>query len=981
MDNESRLGLLASAILEGRRIDWPTVESTADPDDRAIIEQLQIVAEIAAMQRHADDAGSGSATAESAPGAAAQSVWGHLRLIERVGRGTFGDVYRAWDEHLDREVALKLLRATPITDDPSASLSDPLRVVNEGRLLARVRHPHVITVYGAEPRAGTVGIWMEFIRGRTLHEIVAQQGPMGAREAVAAVADLCRALAAVHHAGLLHRDLTARNVMREEGGRLVLMDFGAGHEHAPERQGREMTGTPLYMAPELFTGGCADQRTDIYALGVLLYYLVTGRFPVEGPSLSAIGQAHTDGRRVRLRDRRADLRLSFVQVVEKALAAEPAHRYGTAGEFEAAIESALSTGTRPRSKWVGGAAAVGLAAVAAIGTWLVASAPAGPGQGQTGADTASPLAGLTVRKLSDRDDFWAFSNPSDDGRVVAGLVTQTGDVGLMDLTSGQYRALGMGRGDYSDGYASLGAVSPDGSFIAVDWFDDEGGSLRLIRADGTGARILVPGPDHDRAYQWSRDGSMILALTKNTSRTYTIGLVAAADGAVRAIARIDSAPPEMMSLSHDGRYIAYDRMSDPTGADRDIYILDTHTSQQWPLGTSEFDDVAPFWTPDGRALVFLSDRNRNASLWLVDMVQGRPQGPPRMIKDDMGRVWLRGFTRAGALHYDLSAGFAEIYVATLQGGASSKPQPLSPREALSNFYPEWSSDARYIAYASERGGNGRELWVFDTALNRESRVPALERIGRPFGWSPDGRQILATGPGDGRTFVVDRETGRTQLIGEGIPRATWGTSGIVYRTNKAVVVYDALANRDVRTFRYDDPSVVSFNPSGDGRSVMSLDQSGRVSLRDIASGATREWQESGAAWLGNHFMVPHAPGVAYVLARRVLNGEERQLMFWGGSGEPRLLLRAAPPEEFSFTGWAPDGLNLLVIRWTRRATPTSSSDVRTLWRVPITGGAPVSTGLAMEGLRDISIDHAGRLAFNAGWKAGDPWVMENLLPH
>ncbi len=166
--------------------------------------------------------------------------WGHLRLLEPVGRGTFGQVYRAWDTHLDREVALKLLRTAPAVDDPSASLSDPTRVVNEGRLLARVRHPHVITVYGAEPRDGSVGIWMEFIRGRTLHQIVEQQGPLGAREATGVGTDLCRALSAVHGAGLLHRDVTARNVMREDGGRVVLMDFGAGHERhdTSPRQGR-----------------------------------------------------------------------------------------------------------------------------------------------------------------------------------------------------------------------------------------------------------------------------------------------------------------------------------------------------------------------------------------------------------------------------------------------------------------------------------------------------------------------------------------------------------------------------------------------------------------------------------------------------------------------------------------------------------------------------------------------------------------------
>ena len=184
MDKDSRLGILASAILDGTPVDWNAADSTAEASERGVIRNLQIVAEIAALHRQPDADSALVGVTDGAPRAVPSTAsWGHLRLLEPVGRGTFGQVYRAWDTHLDREVALKLLRTAPAVDDPSASLSDPTRVVNEGRLLARVRHPNVITVYGAEPRDGSVGIWMEFIRGRTLHQIVEQQGPLGAREA------------------------------------------------------------------------------------------------------------------------------------------------------------------------------------------------------------------------------------------------------------------------------------------------------------------------------------------------------------------------------------------------------------------------------------------------------------------------------------------------------------------------------------------------------------------------------------------------------------------------------------------------------------------------------------------------------------------------------------------------------------------------------------------------------------------------------
>src|SRR5688572_15263653 len=128
--------MLASAILDGTPIDWPTVKSTGDAGSQDVVRQLQIVAEIAALHRNLDPTRSSApSTLHDLDETRPAIVWGHLRLLEPVGRGTFGEVYRAWDTHLDREVALKLLRTSPVTDDPTASLSDPARVVNEGRLL------------------------------------------------------------------------------------------------------------------------------------------------------------------------------------------------------------------------------------------------------------------------------------------------------------------------------------------------------------------------------------------------------------------------------------------------------------------------------------------------------------------------------------------------------------------------------------------------------------------------------------------------------------------------------------------------------------------------------------------------------------------------------------------------------------------------------------------------------------------------------
>jgi Tol biopolymer transport system component len=988
VDKDARLGLLAFAILDGTPVDWNAADSTAEAAERGVIRQLQIVAEIAALHRQSDEEPAPVESTEVTLPRAREELasWGHLRLLERIGRGTFGDVYRAWDTHLDREVALKLLRAAPVVDDPTVSISDPARVVNEGRLLARVRHPNVITVYGAEPRDGTVGIWMEFIRGRTLHEIVEQQGPLGAREAAGVATDVCRALSAVHGAGLLHRDVTARNVMREDGGRLVLMDFGAGHERhdgAP-LSGKDVTGTPLYMAPELFLGGRVDVRTDIYALGALIFYLVTGRFPVTGRSLAELSEAHGTDARTRLRDLRADLPAPFVSVVESAVAANPGERFQTVGALEAALERAVvgrdETAHAPtRSRWMLIATVAAASVVVAGATWALRTSRRDPPQ----ADRTPPLAvtELTTRRVSTPDGVFLFSNPSDDGRYVAGMINESGDAAIIDLAAGDYRPLHIGRGDGSDGYASLGALSPDGRFVAVDWYNERDASLRVVGTDAAPARVLVDPPGDVSVYQWSRDGSLILsALGREDGNV--LALVAARDGGIRELRTLGSAVPQHASLSADGRYVVYDYPERADSMDHDLYVLDAHTGEQWPLEVSPGHDASPFWTPDGNAIVFESDRNRNPSLWMIPVVHGRSQSAARLIKDNIGRVVLRGFTQSGALHYQLSAGFAEVYVASFDG---TRPQPLSPRQALSNYYPVWSPDGRYVVYTSERSTRGRELWVHDVQSGRESRVPVTRPLGRPFGWSQDSRWILVGGPDDGRLYTVERATGRAQLVASGLQRgASWGPAGIVYDAGRRMVVHDVTAGRAVRTFDFSDPAIVSMGrpPSLDGRSLLTQRQDGRLTLHDTATGRAQTWQDSGVVTLREHLLAPHTGAVAYFAGRKDLRGEASTLMLWGGSGEPRELLRVLEPNEhFRLAGWTTDGLNLLVIRWSFDAARSQRVGNETLWRVPTTGGAPVSTGLALAGLRDVSIHPDGRqIVFNAGFRRNEQWVMEHLLP-
>ena len=344
---EQLLDDLAGTVLDGDDVDWSAAESSADDEVRPLLQHLRIVASLAEVHRPA-------LLAEG-------ETWGHLRILERVGRGAFGEVFRAWDTRLDREVALKLLPASPDRDNGGV-------IIREGRLLARVRHPNVVTIHGAERLGDRVGLSMEFVHGRTLEDLLKSGKAFTPDEIVDIGLELTRALAAVHAAGLLHRDIKAQNVMRADDGRIVLMDFGSGREVDDHRQA--LSGTPLYLAPELFGGGAATPASDIYSLGVLLFHLLTGSYPVHETTLEELDRAHRADSRTKIRVARTNVPSGLARVIDRALDPRPERRFQTADALAAALR-ALTHAKRQRRAVLAAIAAT----IAAVVTWSAWPAP------------------------------------------------------------------------------------------------------------------------------------------------------------------------------------------------------------------------------------------------------------------------------------------------------------------------------------------------------------------------------------------------------------------------------------------------------------------------------------------------------------------------------------------------------------------------------------------------------------------------------
>ena len=335
---------LAAAVADGARPEW---ESVGSPENaQHIIRGLQAIERIVQAGSHGsaqsgdvlDSILSARATAtgiESPP-----ITWGPLQVIEKIGRGSFGDVYRAFEPRLVREVALKLLRHR----NGAEAEGDDVAIA-EGHRLARVRHPNVVTVYGAERVGQRVGIWMELLPGPTLEEELRSRGPLPVFEAARIVRDMADALAAVHAAGLIHRDVKAQNIMRASDGRMVLTDFGTGQEVtlANDPITTHLAGTPLYLAPEVLFGGAATPQSDVYSLGVLLYHLLTNSFPVVGASLEDIRTMHTQSTPVRVLLTRPDSPRELVAIIDRALASRPEARFNDVEEMQAHLTSFLQS--------------------------------------------------------------------------------------------------------------------------------------------------------------------------------------------------------------------------------------------------------------------------------------------------------------------------------------------------------------------------------------------------------------------------------------------------------------------------------------------------------------------------------------------------------------------------------------------------------------------------------------------------------------
>jgi len=317
------------AIADGVPPAWTTIESEKALDE-AELAGLHLLEDVAAAFRgHAG----GDASTRPPP----LFLWGSLRVEEPLGEGTYAHVWRAFDPWLEQEVALKLEREPRSSD-----------TLGEARRLARIRHPNVLACFGCAVHDGRAGLWTEVVDGRSLAAILRDDGACSIEEVLRIGRDLARGLAAMHAAGLVHGDIKAENVMRERGGRIVLMDFGAGGEERLLAERRIVSATPAYLAPEVIDGAPQTRRSDLHAFGVLMYLLLTGSAPYAAEDLRALRDAQRAGARRPLRSVRPELDAATAALIERCLEADPSQRPRSADDVARDLAEAAAGGSRNR---------------------------------------------------------------------------------------------------------------------------------------------------------------------------------------------------------------------------------------------------------------------------------------------------------------------------------------------------------------------------------------------------------------------------------------------------------------------------------------------------------------------------------------------------------------------------------------------------------------------------------------------------------
>jgi serine/threonine protein kinase/Tol biopolymer transport system component len=675
---------------------------------------------------------------------------GAYEVISPLGAGGMGEVYRARDRKLDRDVAIKVLPAH-LSSDPEALA----RFEREAKAVATLSHPNILAIhdFGRDAASGVSYAVTELLEGATLRSRL-EDGPLPRTKVVQFGVEIAHGLAAAHARGIVHRDLKPENLFVTSDGRVKILDFGlarplppAGNDetNAPTALGRTDPGTVLgtvgYMSPEQVKGQAVDHRSDLFSLGSVLYELATGRRPFQRETAAETMTAI-------LREdppeftRDGAPAAAIEPVIRHCLEKLPEERFQSARDLAFALQAVSGTTTSsarisPVTTPASGAGwRIRLARLAAAAALIVAAFLAGRAFGPAASSTtAAPLA---FRQIT--DDSGVESDPaiSPDGVSVAFARMDQGKSDIYVQRIGGRNPIVIA-GDPGRSEAAP-AFSPDGAWIA---FHERGGAGGIFVAGATGesARRVTDFGFHPA---WSPDGQQLLFCTEEItspagrSSTAALWVVDAKGGAPRKLFDGDAVEP---AWSPSGARIAYWAVD--TGQ-RDLYTIPSSGGPRTAVTQDAPIDWGPKWSADGRFLYFSSDRGGSMNIWriAIDQASGAVRGGPEPITQGVTTADQATLSQDGSRIVFRSASSAVNPVALPFDPAMERagaPRPLLDRTG-SLIPSSVSPDGQWLVLANtfERQ---EDVFVMRTDGSGLRRLTDDHFRDRAPVWSPDGREI------------------------------------------------------------------------------------------------------------------------------------------------------------------------------------------------------------------------------------------------
>jgi len=578
--------------------------------------------------------------------------------------------------------------------------------------------------------------------------------------------------------------------------------------------------------------------------------------------------------------------------------------------------------------------------------------------GVSATETASLGGGLVARRvLTDASGVGGVLTP--DGKYISGIDWDTGDLVQFEVASGQTSRItnigGPGARILYSQYRQQ-VFSRDGKQIAYDsrtgWNNGMIPQLRIRNLDGSGVRTLYSGKSDKDSYilplEWSPDAGSILAIRRRnpneSNEVKELTLISTADGSVRVLRTINADYPLMTRarVSPDGRFVAFSSVREGSPPHSDVFVMTADGLNEVVVAGHPAEDHLLGWTPDGRSLVFLSDRSGTWDIWTVHITGGKQQGEPELLKKDFGYdSEVLGIAPDGSCYFKTTIPLGGLYNGEVDletGKVLAPPAPVATRYAGPAAGPQWSPDGRSLLYLSRRGYRGpfNSILTIRFAATGEERFlsPRLRYPAWPS-WAPDGRSVIALGSTEDDEFGIfriDTETSEiTRLAGIGLaPKLCPDGKTLVFvmdggQTMRKRNIDTGEESEVVKTTNY------PFDLSPDGREVV--------------------FQVDGAVKIVS------------------LNG-----------GEPRELFRGLA-KRYDLR-WTRDG-RYIIVRAAELggsdATGTPSSEI---WRVPAQGGTPLKLDLFVPKMDDFTLNPDNRrfaFSVNEGDKS-ELWVLENFLP-